>query len=285
MNPYIKFVEQLESQIKSAEKFPLGEMKKCRRYPVKKNAKKVLMFSPHPDDECIVGLLPLRLMRELGMQIINVAVTQGSNKSRRTDRLEELENACEFLGWTVVKCLENGLEHINPETRENNQKLWRCSVAVIEKILREQQPEIIIFPHSNDWNITHIGTHWLVKDALMNINGSFSCFFLETEFWMPMDQPNLMVEADCQTLADLIAAASFHVEEVKRNPYHLLLPAWMQDNVRRGAELVGGQGEAAPDFTYATLYRIGKFENGKIKDLNLSKKIFSKTNDLKDLFC
>jgi hypothetical protein len=30
----------------------------------------------------------------------------------------------------------------------------------------------------------------------------------------------------------------------------------MLDNVRRGSELVGGQGQAAPDFTFATLYSL-----------------------------
>jgi N-acetylglucosamine malate deacetylase 1 len=36
----------------------------------------------------------------------------------------------------------------------------------------------------------------------------------------------------------------------------------MQENVRRGSELVGGQGEAAPDWTFATLYRLRKWKNG-----------------------
>ncbi|MFM8983038.1 MAG: hypothetical protein ACKOLA_09065 [Spartobacteria bacterium] len=45
-----------------------------------------------------------------------------------------------------------------------------------------------------------------------------------------------------------------------REIYHLHLPAWMQNNVRRGAERIGGQGSAAPDF--ATLYRIRSWEHG-----------------------
>lgn len=49
-----------------------------------------------------------------------------------------------------------------------------------------------------------------------------------------------------------------------RNPYHLGLPAWMQDNVRRGGELVGGQGEAAPDFAFATLYRMRRWKAGRL---------------------
>jgi hypothetical protein len=36
----------------------------------------------------------------------------------------------------------------------------------------------------------------------------------------------------------------------------------MQDNVRRGGELVGGQGGAAPDFSFATLYRLRRWARG-----------------------
>ena len=75
-----------------------------------------------------------------------------------------------------------------------------------------------------------------------------------------MTDPNLMVEISAEDLADMITAMTFHVGEVTRNPYHLLLPAWMMDNVRRGGEVVGGQGGAAPDFTFAVLYRLAQME-------------------------
>jgi hypothetical protein len=39
----------------------------------------------------------------------------------------------------------------------------------------------------------------------------------------------------------------------------------MQDNVRRGGELVGGQGGAAPDFAFATLYRLRTWANGGLR--------------------
>jgi len=41
----------------------------------------------------------------------------------------------------------------------------------------------------------------------------------------------------------------------------------MMDNVRRGAELVGGQGGAAPEFTFATLYRLRKWARGKLGNI------------------
>ena len=39
----------------------------------------------------------------------------------------------------------------------------------------------------------------------------------------------------------------------------------MLDNVRRGTELVGGQGAAAPNFTFATLYRLRHWRNGRFE--------------------
>jgi N-acetylglucosamine malate deacetylase 1 len=101
-----------------------------------------------------------------------------------------------------------------------------------------------------------------VMDALGRQAASFDCQVVETEFWGAMTAPNLMVELSEQDLGDMMAALSFHVGEVRRNPYHLLVPAWMQDNVRRGGELVGGQGGAAPDFAFCTLYRLRHWRDG-----------------------
>jgi hypothetical protein len=38
----------------------------------------------------------------------------------------------------------------------------------------------------------------------------------------------------------------------------------MMDNVRRGAELVGGQGGAAPNYKFAALYRLRKWSQGTV---------------------
>ena len=116
------------------------------------------------------------------------------------------------------------------------------AVDVIAAILARERPRVVFFPHDTDWNSTHIGTHHLVVDALARLPADFTCTAIETEFWGAMASPNLMVESTADDVAEMMTALSFHVGEVERNPYHLLLPAWMQDNVRRGGELVGGQG-------------------------------------------
>ena len=76
-----------------------------------------------------------------------------------------------------------------------------------------------------------------------------------------MPSPNLLVENSAEEVADLVHALSFHRGEVKRNPFHLRMPAWMQDNVRRGAEVIGGQGGDAPAFDFATPYRVSLWKD------------------------
>ena len=265
MNPYYDFVSEYSRFAKEGRTYPLGNSAPLPGPQVAPDAPKVLIFSPHPDDEVIIGGLALRLLREAKWNVINVAVTQGSNKERQAERLKELKNCCDCIGFGLVQTAPNGLEKVNPKTREREPAFWTQSVKAVADILAKHQPRVILFPHELDWNSTHVGTHFLVVDALKTLPPDFTCFAVETEFWGQMPSPNLMVELSVQHVADLITALTFHVGEVRRNPYHLSLPAWMIDNVRRGAELVGGQGGAAPDFTFGTLYRVRRWSGGKLE--------------------
>ena len=137
-------------------------------------------------------------------------------------------------------------------------------VQVIAGILAQHQPRAIFYPHEADWNSTHIGTHHLVADASRRCRATFSCAAVETEFWGQMPLPNVLIESPPAEVGALITALTWHVGEVQRNPYHLTLPAWMMDNVRRGGEWIGGQGKAAPEFLFGTLYRLRRWNEGRI---------------------
>jgi LmbE family N-acetylglucosaminyl deacetylase len=266
MNPYRKFVSAFANEIAEGKTLPLGGIPPHGKPAPAPDAPAALIFSPHPDDECIIGGLALRLQRESGVRAINVAVTLGSKKERQAGRWQELQNACNWLGFGLEKAGPNGLEAINVKTRANHPEQWSASVKVIAALLIKHKPLAIFFPHELDWNSSHIGTHHLVMDALKTLPQEFKTTIIETEFWGQMASPNLMIESSAEDVAELLAALSYHVEEVRRNPYHLRMPAWLIDNVRRGAELVGGQGGAAPDFTFATLYRLRQWENGVIHE-------------------
>jgi LmbE family N-acetylglucosaminyl deacetylase len=228
--------------------------------------------------------MALRLLRQAHMRVANVAVTLGSKKQRQAGRFQELQNACQYLGFELVSTGASGLERINPKSREQDPAHWSACVRVIREIIERFQPRILFFPHDHDWNVTHIGTHFLVMDALSQMPANFECYLVETEFWGAMTDPNLMVEINQDDLADMMAATTFHVGEVQRNPYHLLLPAWLMDNVRRGAEVAGGQGGAAPDFPFAALYRLRKWAGRQAKRIFEGGKQVSSSNNVGDLF-
>lgn len=282
--PFRSYVNGIARLMEEARTVPLGGLPPTQVPALAKDSPKVLVFSPHPDDESIIGALPLRLRRELNHDVRVVAVTQGSRADRQAARLEEMQGACGYLGFALITTKPNGLLNINPKARDGHPAEWAAAVDVVAKLIAEHRPSIIFLPHDQDWNSTHIGTHFLVTDALKTFGPDYRCLMVETEFWRAMSAPNLMIESTPDEVADLVAAISFHKGEVVRNPYHLTLPAWMADNVRRGGEIVGGQGGTAPTFPFATLYRVRDWAKGGFADAGRTGQIITRDGDLAGLF-
>ncbi len=265
INPYLEFVSSFSKQVVEGRSIPLGGFPQLSRPKIAPDAPKVLFFAPHPDDETIQGGLALRMLREAKWNVIDVSVTLGRIPDRKAPRLAELKNACNYLGFGLTQLSPTGLDNVTAVTRAKDHVAWDKMVKLAVDALKEHRPRVVFCPHELDWNGTHIGTHFLVMDALMHLP-DLSCYIVETEFWGQMQTPNLLVEYTAQDVAELIAATSFHVGEVQRNPYHLLLPAWMQDNVRRGSELVGGQGKAAAQFMFAQVFRLRRWTGSKVEN-------------------
>jgi N-acetylglucosamine malate deacetylase 1 len=198
--------------------------------------KRALILAPHPDDESIIGLLPLRLQEECGFEVWVVPATLGSRVERQAARKRELRAACAELGFRL-----RGLD-------QNH------SATGLRGVLESIRPAVIVLPHAKDGHPTHRATQRLGVAAMDALRGA-AWNVVETEYWHPLERPNLMVAADEAQVRRLCRALACHTGEIARNDYAARLPAWMIDNVRRGAELVGGAGTAAPDFAYATLYR------------------------------
>lgn len=230
-----------------------------------------LVFAPHPDDECIVGALPLRLRQEAGWQVANVAVTLGSNPGRRAARWAELLDACGVLGFECLRPGAEGLSDVRPDTAERDPALWRSHVQSIAALLAEHRPALVLAPHARDDNPSHIGVHRLVVDALAAARSD--TVLALTEFWSTQDAPNALVQTGIADTARLVAALERHAGEIERNPYHLRLPAFLADAVRRGGELVLGAGEAPPDFAFATLYRLVSCRSGRLA-ADLPRRVF-----------
>src|SRR5262245_855338 len=108
MNPYKKFVSDYARLVTEGRSHPLGGFKPLPPPDLPAEVPKALFFAPHPDDECIVGALAVRLMREAKMNLINVAVTHGSKKERQAERLRELQAACQYIGFGLITTAPNG---------------------------------------------------------------------------------------------------------------------------------------------------------------------------------
>lgn len=224
----------------------------------------VMILSPHPDDECIVGSLALRLQKENNAHIVNVAVTLGSNEKRQKARLKELEAACEMLEMEIVTLSED----------------WTKKRKELKSLIQKYQPQIILAPHLKDHHPTHIKTGQLLKKV---VDSKSNFIVAWTEFWGQLEKPNALVEVPEKLLSLQMEALAKHVGEVSRNPYHLRLPAWMMDSVRRGSEVISGKGAAAPLIPYGVLYQIQTVKKGKFKDMKLETPFLSHLADLGEI--
>ena len=206
----------------------------------------VMILSPHPDDESIVGSLALRLSHENNAHIVNVAVTVGSNKERQKPRMKELQDACELLEMECVFLDEN----------------WKTKEKELKSLIQKYQPQVVIAPHTNDFHPAHIKTGELLKKVMTSLKKE-TAIICWSEFWGQLAKPNLLIEVPVDIVDLQIKALEKHVGEVNRNPYHLRLPAWMMDNVRRGSEVVGGKGSEATQMSFGVLYQLQVAKNGK----------------------
>lgn len=217
----------------------------------------VMIFSPHPDDECLTGALPLRLQQECGARVINVAVTLG-HAHQQERRRGEVEAACAVLGFDLVIPQQGrALLDVAPQVRKTDPERWEGWCAEFAGLLRQHRPRAVFAPHAEDFHPAHIGVHLLVREALRHFlsQSGEPVAFLETEYWHPQAAPNLLVGVRDETEALLLQATVCHAGEVERNPYHLRHPARMIDNVRRGSEVVMGRGSAGRRFAFGELYR------------------------------
>jgi len=251
MDVYRQFVQKYKEALDT--RLPVPNPGKYSSPTPKAGAPVALLLSPHPDDEVITGALALRLQHEAGARVINVAVTLGSNTARREKRREELTNACAVLGWELEVL---GWTGVTPETAKRDPAVWQGLVNSLVHILQRWQPRWIFYPHAEDWHPTHRGVNKLVEAACSKADLKDTPYRVQTEYWQPHASPNLLVECAPDSLALLVAALCCHQGEVTRNPYHLSLPAWMADNVRRGAERVAGPGSETPKFKFGTLYHV-----------------------------
>jgi N-acetylglucosamine malate deacetylase 1 len=238
------------------------------------SAPRVIICSPHPDDEMLSGALALRLRRH-GALVLVLALSLGSNPARKTARREELAAACRKAGFAWRLAVEPlAFPVLRPEL-EQQPTLWRRMLAELDHHFERERPALVLAPHALDGHPAHRAAHRLVSQALRRHSRSRRCKVLlaETEYWHPMQEANLLLGVESEELALLLGALACHRGEIARHPYHLRQPARMMDNVRRGSEMLSGFGENTSPFLFGELYRLSKVVGGRLFPLP-GKKVF-----------
>ena len=110
MKSYLTLVSEFSRIVTEGRSLPLGGMPPAPRPVPESDAPAALFFAPHPDDETIAGGLALRLLRQSGWRVTDIAVTLGSLEKRRDERWRELQDACNYLGFGVELTVPGGME-------------------------------------------------------------------------------------------------------------------------------------------------------------------------------
>ena len=97
---------------------------------------KVVICSPHPDDEILFGLLPLRLLKESNASVTNLALTMGSDPARKETRRAELAAACRFLGFNLLLSREPlGFQNVTPQFSQANEDDRDKMIAAMDMLV------------------------------------------------------------------------------------------------------------------------------------------------------
>jgi LmbE family N-acetylglucosaminyl deacetylase len=249
--PYDDLVAAYAAALKFPEPELAGDLAPISTTSPAADAPICLIFSPHPDDECLSGALALRLRHQHGWRVINCAVTLGSKPERRAERWQEVQAACDYLGFELIT--PSGTAGVALE-REQLEPASVEAITCIARILQTYQPRVVICPHALDGHPVHIGVQHLVQKAMAHAMLEQPCHVLQSEYWNTQIAPHLMLELEAGQVVQLVTATSLHKGEVARNPYHRTLPAWFIDGARRGAERVGLAGSAHTGMAFAALY-------------------------------
>lgn len=288
VNSYLDYIREFTKLLERAKELRLSNDAGVRHsfnLKAKNTSKTVILFAPHPDDECIFGGCAIRMRDECDARVVVVPVSLGSNVARKEERLSEIEIACSVLGFSLDRCLIN-IRRDYEKTGRSSLRLGSNMVNGLIECLSNYKPDYIVYPHINDFNPTHILTsRWVALAAkrysLMPGARLITCF--EGEYWHQNTSPNLLIEISPEQLSQLVFALSRHIGEIRRNPYHITLPMWMVENVRRGSEVVGGKGTAVADFLFGSLYRVRTVEAGLYKEMSLDTPIIGRNASICDL--
>lgn len=211
-----------------------------------KQSQRILIVAPHPDDDIIGCGGSIARHIQKGISITVVFMTSGEAGSLETSidvtasiREAEARAAAGVLGQMDLEFLHNPDGYIQTHQEKN--------LISLTRIIRQQKPAVIYFPHRHEGHIDHRATHDIVREAARRAGGPWfpECgtppwsakTLLCYEVWTPIQ--NISYIENISSYIDLkMQALAMHRSQIASFPYHEAVRA-----LNRFRGITSGKGE------------------------------------------
>ncbi len=175
--------------------------------------KRVLVLSPHPDDDIIGCGGTIYKYHLKGARITSVYMTDGrkGNPGYNEEELvlirrEEAKRASTIIGIDNLIFLDNRDSELTANSK---------TIVELSQVIRDIQPDAIFLPFLLDNHPDHTATNSIFVQATKNYNGDVACYGYEV--WTPLTVPNCIIDITEQIKIKRNALEQFQNQLAKFN--------------------------------------------------------------------
>jgi len=155
----------------------------------KPEGSRVMVLSPHPDDDIYGCGGTLHKHHRAGDHIVSVYMTDGSKGGSEFEteeqiilvRRKEAQKAADIIGIHRLVFMDNEDSKLSPDKK---------TISDLAALMKEEQPDIVYVPFLIDFHPDHLATNDILIEAIKGYK-DFTCFGYEV--WTPMF-PNCFVD-------------------------------------------------------------------------------------------
>ncbi|MDD2646957.1 MAG: PIG-L family deacetylase [Patescibacteria group bacterium] len=180
---------------------------------------KVVVFSPHPDDDLIgCGGSLINHLKE-GADVLVVYLTSGElgtlgyiPKKLAKIRETEARSAAKIIGLKKLIFLRQP---------DSCLKFTKKLLAKVVKIISHEKPNIIYIPHAKENNADHVATYKIVKSAVKNVltkkGNRIAPIILEYEIWTTLQNYNYIEDISRSMNLKILALKKHKTQLISKN--------------------------------------------------------------------
>ena len=186
--------------------------------------KKIIIFSPHPDDDAIgMGGTIIELVKN-GNNVLCVYLTSGvsaRNAVKGDMYVEEKEKIRRIEAEQASKLLGTNIHFINLPYFHGLTVKNEGNIEKIIKLLEKENPDVVFVPHQHERHPTHKASTSIVLRALKRSDLPNLDEIWFYEIVTPISTPNIIITFGEAVMAKKIEAIKAHESQMERRRYDI----------------------------------------------------------------